>query len=172
MATKTLNNEQLLRQPLLSGAVKGNLSNRFWAKFLDLVLLLLVQWVISWFSFWISFAFPVLFFATVDRWIGRQSPGKWLMGLHTLSSLDKLAKPSYGNCFMRNLPFTMLIMGWMLEGWFFYAIMGPAILWIAFEIYFLLTVRSAIRVGDVMGHTRVFDFKDQHTQFMEEYLAE
>jgi hypothetical protein len=51
-------------------------------------------------------------------------------------------------------------------------ILFPALSWIAIDTYFVFQVRSGIRSGDVLGGTRVWDYKDHHTKFLEQFLKE
>lgn len=48
--------------------------------------------------------------------------------------------------------------------------LGSGVAMLAAEAYFVFTLRTGIRVGDILGNTRVFDYKDEHTKFIEQFL--
>lgn len=162
---------QLAKEPFLTSHMRGNPTNRFWAKGTDLILVVILSFIVSFFGHGLAGFVPLVFFATMDRWGRGQSPGKWIMGLHTIS-VEKGTRASIYNCLVRNLPFLFLFFGLHLPETWGTLMTGFAIAWILLELYFMVVLRSGLRVGDVLGHTRVFDYKDEHTKFIEEFLKE
>jgi hypothetical protein len=73
---------------------------------------------------------------------------------------------------VRNFPFILLSTGLGLGGWGAWFLIVPSILAIVSEAYFIFNVRSGVRVGDILGNTRVYDYKDEHTKFIEQFLKE
>lgn len=98
-----------------------------------------------------------------------QSPGKWLLGLHTIDVIKGEALKFY-NGMIRNLLFAIFIAALVKTGFLWSVIALICSLGILLEGYFVIVLRSGIRVGDILGYTRVFDYKDVHTQFIEQFL--
>jgi hypothetical protein len=160
---------QLAKEPLITSRQRGTPENRAWAKVIDWFL---VHVIFVFFSFffpktgWIALVFT---WAWIDCWGKGQSPGKWLLGLHTIE-VQKAGIPRLYNGFIRNIPFMFFslgISGNSLMATFALAL-GAAT--IAVETYFIFVLRSGLRVGDVVANTRVFDYRDEHTQFIEQFL--
>lgn len=159
----------LAKEALITSRKRGNPENRFWAKIVDILCLLPLLIFLSW-------AFPnlvlpasLLYWIWVDSMGRGQSPGKWLLGLHTID-VHRGEKTKIYNGFVRNLPFALLTAALFKTG-FLWGLVGlVSVALLLLESYFVFTLRSGIRVGDVLGYTRVFDFKDIHTQFIEQFL--
>jgi len=159
----------LAKEPLVTSRKRGNAENRFWAKIIDFICPLPFLAVLNW-------TFPALvILGAAAYWIwvdglGRgQSPGKWLLGLHTID-VHKGEKPRTYNGLVRNLPFALLSTAVFKTG-FIWGFLGfISVTALLFESYFVFVLRSGIRVGDILAYTRVYDFKDVHTQFIEQFL--
>lgn len=159
----------LAKEPLITSRKRGNPENRFWAKMIDVLcplpLLAIVQ---------MSFpntllAVSMVYWIWIDS-LGRgQSPGKWLLGLHTID-VHKGEKPRFYNGFIRNIPFILFTTALFKTGFIWGVISLGSLGAILIETYFIFILRSGVRVGDVLAYTRVFDFKDVHTQFIEQFL--
>lgn len=162
---------QLAKEPYVTGKKGANPENRFWAKAIDVVLIFLSTMAISLFFSWIPVLVSFGAWAFIDS-LGRgQSPGKWLLGLHTIE-VKKGHKISFYNGMVRNLPFFQVNLGFLLGGIFGFLLVGSGLLWLALETYFTFQISTGVRVGDVLGYTRVFDYKDAHTQFIEQFLID
>lgn len=163
---------QLAKEPLLSSRNRATPRNRVWAKLFDTIIVLAFTSMISFLfgRFWIWIV-PTLLWSGLDRMGRGQSPGKWLLGLHTIET-RKGEKVSVYAGFIRNLPLIVGTWGWYylgIESLVIWAFMG---LWIVMELYFIYNLRSGVRVGDVIAGTRVWDYKDLHTRFLEQFLKE
>jgi len=163
--------QQLAKEPYVTGKRGANPENRFWAKAIDVVLIYGFTMSLSFFLIWMPFFFAVLGWGMIDS-IGRgQSPGKWLLGLHTIE-VRKGHKVGLYHGLIRNLPFLQVNCGLLLGGLWGFFFVSTGIFWLALEGYFTFQVSTGIRVGDVLGYTRVFDYKDAHTQFIEQFLLD
>jgi uncharacterized RDD family membrane protein YckC len=162
---------KLAKEPLLTSRIKANPENRCQAKVVDIVvvqlIVLLAGIVVPWSHVIVNF----LAWGFLERTGRGQSPGKWLLGLHAIEG-NIGRKPVFFQSFVRNLPFFMLVLGWAFHGWAQWIILAPALAWIGLETYFIFTLRSGIRIGDIFANTRVYDYKDEHTQFIEQFLKE
>lgn len=162
---------KLAKEPLLTSRLRGNPENRLWAKVLDFAIVeigVFLATLLFVHAYWIV---PWLLWAAMDRMGRGQSPGKWLLGLHTVEGTVG-RKPNFFQCFARNIPCILLSMGLGCSGFLQWIFMGIGLAWCALETYFIFNLRSGVRVGDIFGNTRVFDYKDEHTQFIEQFLKE
>jgi hypothetical protein len=171
MANSEARYSQLAKEPYVTGKRGANPENRFWAKAIDVVMIFGVTMATSFFLSWIPLAMAVIAWGVIDS-LGRgQSPGKWLLGLHTIE-IRKGHKVGLYNGFIRNLPFLQVNIGILLGGIWGFLFVASGVIWLALEGYFTFQVSTGIRVGDVLGYTRVFDYKDMHTQFIEQFLLD
>jgi uncharacterized RDD family membrane protein YckC len=161
----------LARDPLIVGKLSANASNRLWAKSLDFSLVLVISFFFSFFSNWFAILSIPFLWVSMEQFGRGQSPGKWLLGLHVIDTYNG-KKPGVYSCFIRNLPLVLLMM-------IFYTPLPLRIFWetcllfcLLCECYFILKLKTGIRVGDILGSTRVFDYKDEHTLFIEQLLKE
>ena len=123
-------------------------------------------------SNWVVIGLRGLAWALIDRMGRGQSPGKWLLGLHTVEFIGGTRISLY-NGFVRNFSLILLATGVSMNLWWASALVTiPTTLAVILEVYFIFNVRSGLRVGDVLGTTRVADFKDEHTKFIEQFLKE
>ncbi len=160
---------QLAKEPLITSRQRGTPENRIWAKVIDWILLHLTFVSLDFFFPKISWVFLVIAWAWIDS-LGRgQSPGKWLTGLHTID-VQRASLPRVYGGLVRNIPFILMSLGISSGSWLARGTLAVALLGIAVETYFIFILRSGIRVGDIMGNTRVFDYRDEHTQFIEQFL--
>lgn len=171
MVTTEARYMQLAREPYVTGKRGANPENRFWAKFIDVVLIFSVTGVLSLFMSWIPFLVSLAAWGMVESTGRGQSPGKWLLGLHTIE-VRKGLKVNFYSGLIRNLPFFQVNVGLMWGGFLGFLMVATGIAWLALETYFTFQVSTGIRVGDVLGYTRVFDYKDTHTQFIEQFLLD
>jgi uncharacterized RDD family membrane protein YckC len=167
------NDESTPVEPLLTSKRRGTIENRIWAKLIDFLIIQTFLFILfSLFgSNWMLIAAPVLW-TFIDLFNEGQSPGKWLLGLHVVDSLGA-PFPKLSNCFIRNLPFLFLSVSvFYFDTFFGFATVIFSILLLLMETYFVLLVQSGIRIGDVLSTTKVQDYRDQHMQFIEQYLKE
>lgn len=167
--TTTTRYPHLAKEALITSRKRGNPENRLWAKIIDLLLSLPFLGVIH--MLFPPLVLPIsLLFWTLIEGLGRgQSPGKWLLGLHTIDVMKGEAPRLY-NGFIRNFPFA-IISAAVFKGGFIWGLASlVCVASLAFETYFVFTLRSGIRIGDILAYTRVFDYKDVHTQFIEQFL--
>jgi uncharacterized RDD family membrane protein YckC len=160
---------QLLKDALISGRTKSNPENRAWAKAIDAALIQACVWTLG-------FLFPgyvwlpsIVLWSCIDAFGRGQSPGKWLLGLHVID-IQKSSPPRVLSGFLRNFAFIVLSANLGREGLVPTVFLGLSLTAITAEAYFAFTLRTGIRVGDVLGYTRVFDYKDEHTKFIEQFL--
>ncbi len=171
MAPRVQRYPHLAKEPFLTSRQRGNPENRVWAKAIDFCIIQCLVFV-SQFA-WVHFEWilPLLLWTFFEQMGRGQSPGKWLLGLHTIEVKRGFA-PSLYNSFVRNFPFIVLSTAMMLKGQWWWIVEVPLIMWLALEAFFIFNLRSGMRVGDVLGSTRVNDYKDEHTKFIEQFLKE
>lgn len=159
----------LAKESLVTSRKRGNPENRFWAKIIDILIALPFLGIIN--ALFPPLLLPVSFlYWTLIEGLGRgQSPGKWLLGLHTIDVL-KGDSPRLYNGLIRNFAFALLTAALFRTGFLWSVVALVSMASLLFETYFVFTLRSGIRVGDILAYTRVFDFKDVHTQFIEQFL--
>lgn len=161
----------LAKESYVTSKRGANAENRFWAKAIDVVMITLSTYILSHFLPWIAALVSGMAWGFVDSMGRGQSPGKWLLGLHTIE-VRKGHKVNFYNGIIRNLPFFQVNVGLIMGGVFGFLLAGSGLLWLALEGYFTFQVSTGVRVGDVLGYTRVFDYKDAHTQFIEQFLLD
>jgi uncharacterized RDD family membrane protein YckC len=159
----------LAKEALITSRKRGNPDNRLGAKIIDILISLPFLGIIQ--MLFPPLVLPVsLLYWTLIEGLGRgQSPGKWLLGLHTIDVM-KGESPRLYNGFIRNFPFALLTAAVFKTGILWSLVALVALLSAAFETYFVFTLRTGIRIGDILAYTRVFDYKDIHTQFIEQFL--
>jgi uncharacterized RDD family membrane protein YckC len=171
MARRLSRYTQLAREALLRGGARSNPENRLWAKTLDFALIFALSAPFLWVSVLAAAFVNLLLWSVVDA-LGRgQSPGKWLLGLHTIE-LRRGEKTAFNQGLIRNLPFAQVSIGLFCPGVLPWLLIPPAALWLLGETYFIFKLKTGLRIGDVLAGTRVFDYKDEHTQFIEQFLKE
>lgn len=162
---------QLAKEALLNSKLKPQFQNRARAKIIDMMLVQGSVWVFYWLHPLLGVLVALGSWTLADC-IGRgQSPGKWLLGLHTIDQ-KRASRPGFYQSFVRNIPFIVLSIAMAHHTPILKALSIVSLLWIAIEIYFVRHIRSGLRVGDVLGGTRVFEYKDEHTKFIEQLLKE
>lgn len=162
---------QLAKEPLLTSRMNANPENRAAAKLIDVALVEAIITIGAFFWEPSSFVLAVLLWGGIDI-LGRgQSPGKWLLGIHTIE-VRRGTKANFYSGMVRNFPFILFSWGIGRGGWTAVALLVPAAICVFIEFYFIFNVRSGIRVGDILGVTRVCDYKDEHTKFIEQFLKE
>jgi len=168
-----LNDESTPVEPLLTSKRRGTIENRIWAKLIDFLIIETLLFIFYYLfgANWMLIAAPVLW-SFVELFNEGQSPGKWLLGLHVVDSLGA-PFPSFSGCLIRNLPFLFLSVSlFYFDTFFGFSSVILSILLLLMETYFVLLVQSGIRIGDVLSTTKVQDYRDQHMQFIEQYLKE
>jgi uncharacterized RDD family membrane protein YckC len=163
---------KLVKEPLLKGDLRVAATSRVWAKIIDCFFVF--SFTVAWSLFFRSALvwMPILLFPLFER-IGRgQSPGKWLMGLHTVD-VTQGSKVGVQAALIRNLPFVVcLILILNFSGFVELILLAPHFIWLLMEGYFIFTIDGGVRAGDILAGTRVFDYKDPHTKFVEQFLSE
>jgi uncharacterized RDD family membrane protein YckC len=160
-------------EPLFTSKRRGTVENRIWAKLIDFFIIQAFLFIFYSLlgSNWMLLLAPI-FWTVMDLVNEGQSPGKWLLGLHVVDSLGA-PLPKFSNCFIRNLPFLFLsISVFYFDTFLGFSSVILSILLLLLETYFVLLVQSGIRIGDVLSTTKVQDYRDQHMQFIEQYLKE
>jgi uncharacterized RDD family membrane protein YckC len=168
---KTPRFPHLAKDPLIVGSLGANPANRLWSKLIDAIIVLLFSSILLLFSKWLAI-FSVAFLWVSMEQLGRgQSPGKWLLGLHTID-IKTGRKPGVYASIVRNLP-NILFMIFLYTNfpfnYFFQLVFASCMI---VELYFVRKLKTGVRVGDVLGSTRVFDYKDEHTLFIEQLLRD
>ncbi len=162
---------QLAKEPLIKSNIKANPENRVLAKILDVLLCEGFLFFLSLFLNSAPFFVAPLFWALIER-VGRgQSPGKWLLGLHTIE-VERGYKPNLYSSLVRNFPFILFSIALRIDGKLGLALSFFSIALMGIETYFIFGLRSGIRYCDILASTRVADFKDEHTKFVEQFLKE
>lgn len=171
MASHIQRYPQLAKEALVTSRLRANPENRVWAKVIDVAIVMAVVMVAEYISPWAVFLAPLLMFTWMEQFGRGQSPGKWLLGLHTVE-VTRGEIPGFYGSLLRNLPFTIFAWAVGLAGAWTGLFLIPVLIWISLEVYFIFHIRSGIRVGDVLGGTRVADYKDEHTRFIEQFLKD
>ena len=171
MEQSALRYPQLAKEPLLTSRVRGNPENRVWAKVIDFALIQILVFIGEFFWSYSNWVLPALLWAYFDQMGRGQSPGKWLLGLHTVE-VQKGNRANLYHCLLRNLPFILLSTFVALRAYWSWLILAPVIAWVLIESYFIFYIRTGLRIGDVLATTRVNDYKDEHTKFIEQFLKE
>lgn len=162
---------QLAKSSLLLVDNRTIRENRLWAKVIDVSIILFLAWFAGWVSTWIELMIPAILFTAFDG-LGRgQSPGKWLMGLFTIE-LSRGERINLYQSFVRNIPFILLVTGVLLSSSpvLRFLMVTPALAMLGLETYFAMAIKGGVRVGDIVSNTRVFEYKDEHTLFIEQFL--
>ena len=159
----------LAKEPLITSRKRGNAENRIWAKFIDICLVLPLIYITQLMFPLLVLPLSICIWALLDALGKGQSPGKWLLGLHTIEVVRGEALKFY-NGMIRNIVFAIFCTALVKTGLFWGLVGLVCAIGILLESYFILILRSGIRVGDILGYTRVFDYKDIHTQFIEQFL--
>jgi len=168
---KVTRHPQLAKQPLITGSNGPNFNNRIWAKLIDFALIHCACALGSW--FWGPALLPLelLLWSRVECAGRGQSPGKWLLGLHTIEVSKGRAIGTY-NSLIRNLPFAVISFAFLWNSVFSWALLAVGMLVIAVEAFFIYRLKTGVRVGDIVSNSRVFDYKDEHTLFIERFLKD
>ena len=162
---------QLAREGLLRVLSRSTPENRLWAKTLDFVIVLAVSSLFRGFSPVLGLVVNLLCWTLIDSFGRGQSPGKWLLGLHTIE-LRRGEKSTFNQGLIRNFPFAQISVGLFLSSYWSWLLIPPGILWLMGETYFIFKLKTGLRMGDILAGTRVFDYKDEHTKFIEQFLKE
>lgn len=162
---------RLAKEPLLTSTVRGNSENRVWAKVIDFALVEAAALIVLIPFPWLAWVLPWLLWSMLDSFGRGQSPGKWLLGLHVIEG-QLGRKPNALQGLLRNLPFALLSAALGSSGAWALLFALPGLAWTALDFYFIFNLRSGLRLGDVFAGTRVFDYKDEHTLFVEQFLKE
>jgi uncharacterized RDD family membrane protein YckC len=155
----------------LLDSLKANTENRVLAKVIDLALIVVATELLSWLWTPLLFVSIPLAWGLVDRMGRGQSPGKWLLGLHCMNPQTRTRIPFFASL-IRNLPFVVLSLAVNTQGFWAWLWLIIGFTLTVFEFYFIVNLRSGIRLGDVIASTRVFDYKDEHTLFIEQFLKD
>jgi|GEM_PF-1234649 len=162
---------ELSSEGLLYSQNRALIENRLAAKLIDVIV---VQICVAIFAFFFYTSFlivliPLLWYF-LDLYNDGQSPGKWIMGLQTVEC--RQAMPPKGlQSLLRNIAFIFFSLGVSFST----TIFGKGLLLLGLagiiaETYFIFSIQSGLRVGDIVAGTRVFDFKDEHSFFLEKEL--
>jgi uncharacterized RDD family membrane protein YckC len=162
---------QLAKEPLLTSTLRANPENRLLAKVLDFVFGIGIQAFFAFLGSPLYFLIGFLYWGAIDA-LGRgQSPGKWIVGLHTVE-VGRGLKIRFYQGVVRNFLFMSFSFLIYLQSWYWNLLLFPVCIGLVLETFFIFRIRSGLRVGDVLGSTRVADYKDQHTQFVEQFLKD
>lgn len=160
---------QLAKEPLISSGNRGNSENRLLSKLIDVLLILPILFLVELMFPLLTLPVSLAIWSQVDA-LGRgQSPGKWLLGLHTIE-VQKGESTKFYNGLVRNLVFAIALAAVLKTGFLWNLIALAMGVFVVLEAYFILILRSGVRIGDILANTRVFDYKDVHTQFIEQFL--
>lgn len=129
--------------------------SRFLAKAIDALLLIAVFLLGGAIATIVGVLLAATWCAALDSWGSGQSVGKKIMGLGVIDVTTELPC-SFLNSFLRNFPLVLMILfasTTLLWGFLLLFALPLTVL----EIYLLLTLDSGVRLGDVLGNTRVVE---------------
>lgn len=132
----------------LEGQKKASLLLRVFAKILDLLIIAVMAELVPKAGFYAG----VFFMLISDSLFNGRSPGKYLMGIKTVSLKD--GKPcSVRDSILRNSIFGIGLLLYRIPiiGWLFFVLVA------AFEFLILLGSNEGMRLGDELAKTSVFE---------------
>jgi uncharacterized RDD family membrane protein YckC len=136
---------------------KADLLERSLAKLIDFI----IAWALFYFPFPVGPIAAITYLLIVDGLKGGNSPGKRIIGLKVISLARQGAPCDFRESILRNLPFGVLILAYLIIGWIPYA--GPltvvlvALAVIAFEVMLVYNDEKGIRFGDRIADTMVVE---------------
>ena len=140
---------------------KANLMNRFIAKLLDFVILLLISYPLSFLFVPMADIVALAYILCADAFPQGASPGKRMVHIRTVHTNTE-TPCTLRQSLIRNIPFGLIVL---------FAIFPPALGWIflifvavpliVLECYLLLTLDTKKRLGDVIADTLVVDALDE-----------
>jgi len=148
-------NERERRTGILLGQSEVSIFSRFLAKAIDALLLVAVFLLGGAVTTILGVLIAAVWCAALDSWGSGQSVGKKIMGLGVIDVTSDLPC-SFRNSFLRNFPLVLVILfasTTLLWGFLLLFALPLTML----EVYLLLTLESGVRLGDVLGNTRVVE---------------
>ncbi len=143
------------RSSILLGQSEVSIFSRFLAKAIDALLLVAVFLLGRALSTVVGVALAAFWCSGLDAWGNGQSIGKKIMGLCVID-VSSAMPCNFRNSFLRNFPLVVAILfGSTSYLWGFFLILAVPLL--TLEVYLLLTLESRVRLGDVLGNTRVVE---------------
>lgn len=132
----------------LEGQKKASLFLRVFAKILDFIIIAVMAEVVPRAGFYAGLFYMLI----ADSLFNGRSPGKYLMGIKTISVKEGLPC-SVRESVIRNSPFAigLLLYKVPLIGWIFLILIA------AFEFLILLGSREGMRLGDELAKTTVIE---------------
>jgi len=157
VASNTSDKER--RTSILLGQSEVSLFSRLIAKAIDALLLIAIFLLGSALSALLGVLLSASWCAALDSWGSGQSVGKRIMGLGVID-VSSGVPCNLRNSFLRNFPVVLVILfaSTTLLWGFLLLFVVPLVL---FEVYLLLTLDSGVRLGDVLGNTRVVEKLDE-----------
>lgn len=143
------------RASILLGQTDVSIFSRFLAKAIDCLLIVAIFLLGGALSDWVGVSLSAAWCAGLDAWGGGQSIGKRIMGLGVIDVSTALPC-GFRNSFLRNFPLVLgIVMASSSYLWGFLLLVAVPLLFL--EVYLLLTLESGVRLGDVLGNTRVVE---------------
>jgi len=163
VASSTSDKER--RTSILLGQSEVSLFSRLIAKAIDALLLIAIFLLGGALSTLLGVILSACWCAALDSWGSGQSVGKRIMGLGVID-VSSGVPCNLRNSFLRNFPVVLVILfaSTTLLWGFLLLFVVPLVL---FEVYLLLTLDSGVRLGDVLGNTRVVEKLDEMFDVMQ-----
>jgi uncharacterized RDD family membrane protein YckC len=148
------------RSPIFLGDRDCSLVSRFSAKAIDLIIVTALFLLGR--TFWAPLGMLVggAYCALQDGMGVGQSIGKRIIGLCVVDA--GMSFPcSFKGSFMRNLPFLVAVIFSSSPFLWVFLVVG-SVPFILLEAYLVISLPSGVRVGDILGNTRVMDYVDEN----------
>jgi len=128
--------------------------DRFLAKGLDLIIMVLIALVLQLVWYPIAALFAILYAFFHDSLNDGVSPGKKIIGLKVVST-DEFKSIDWKKSFFRNIVFGIFTTFAVIPifGWILMLLIGIPLL--VFETYLVYSLESKLRLGDVLAKTKV-----------------
>ncbi len=135
---------------LLSKSKKVSLITRLFAKCVDLF----IVFILSILFYPVGIILGIVYLSLSDSLQNGQSVGKKLVGFCVISLKDG-TKCSYKQSVVRNITLSIPILVGIIPVWGWLLMVMMALPIVGFEIYLMIKLDSAHRLGDVLGDTTV-----------------
>ena len=134
--------------------------DRFTAKGLDMILLVILALILTVVWYPIAVIGAVCYALFHDAFKGGRSPGKMIVGLKVIRYPDEKSPVTWKVSAMRNISFAIFTLFALIPmvGWILLFLVGIPLL--IFEAYLIYSLDSGYRLGDILAGTRVVALRD------------